>query len=323
MLFKRLYNCQSGQDTGTLYHLRNLINRRNVTTTPKNSVNACEEFFLLVVEGYILITAMKAFGMSSLDDKPFHSELQGMFPYQMRDFLYKKIQNLLIDEYVSLSYPASENGEMDGINAYTKDVISYGLLLMEMNDGVREGDGYRIISCYKVLLPIFKATGRTNYSKGALRLLVQFYYLFTPRLKKQLLYNRTINVHGKKGKNVSCDLHMEHINRICKDAIGVLGPGNSEAAVERIGKSVLELSKVLETFDGENGVKSDTGHHCKKSSATDLKMIIAALHDIDAAGVIPGRKHSHFKRHQSNANRKLKDKKYKEWILDHVKKLVE
>lgn len=235
MIFKRLYNCGSGQDTGTLYHLRNLINRRNVTHTPKNRVNACEEFFLLVVEGYILTTAMKAFGMSSLEDKPsdslFPSEVSNiMFPYQRREFLLKKVQDLIIDKFVHLSYPASEEVETDGVNAYSKDVISYGLLLMELNDGVREGDGYRIFCCHKMMLPIFKATGRTNYSNGVLRLLVQYNYLFTSRLKKQLLFSRTVNVHGKQGKNISCDLHMEHINRICKNAIGVLGPSISESS---------------------------------------------------------------------------------------------
>ena len=35
----------SQKDSGTLYHLRNLINRRNVVKKPEKSVTACEDFF--------------------------------------------------------------------------------------------------------------------------------------------------------------------------------------------------------------------------------------------------------------------------------------
>ncbi len=87
---------------------------------------------------------------------------------------------------------------------------------------------------------------------------------------------------------------------------------------------MLELNKVLENFDGENHVKSDTGYHHKKSATKDLKMIVNVLHDdLCAASVIPGRKYCHFKKFQSNINRKLKDKEYKQWISERVKKLVE
>ena len=45
----------------------------------------------------------------------------------------------------------------------------------------------------------------------------------TPRMKQQLTWERTINVHRKSSQNISMDLHMEHINRECKQAMGVLG----------------------------------------------------------------------------------------------------
>jgi len=33
-------------------------------------MNACEDFFTIIVEAHILAAAMAAFGMSSVDDKP-------------------------------------------------------------------------------------------------------------------------------------------------------------------------------------------------------------------------------------------------------------
>lgn len=70
VIWKRLYDCSSAKDVGTLYHLRCLINRRNVVKKPDKSVTACEEFFLLVVEAHICSAAIKLFDMKSLDDVP-------------------------------------------------------------------------------------------------------------------------------------------------------------------------------------------------------------------------------------------------------------
>ena len=55
-------------DHGTLYQLRNLLNRRNVRVKPKSDVNTHEGFFLEVVEGLILAATMKVLKMMSPDD---------------------------------------------------------------------------------------------------------------------------------------------------------------------------------------------------------------------------------------------------------------
>ncbi len=41
-------------DGGTLFQLRNFINRRNVKKDTSDNANACEDFFLTVTEGHIL-----------------------------------------------------------------------------------------------------------------------------------------------------------------------------------------------------------------------------------------------------------------------------
>ena len=49
---------------GTLYHLQNLINRRNVTNNCKNNMNVCEDLFETVVEGHVIACALQLLGMS-------------------------------------------------------------------------------------------------------------------------------------------------------------------------------------------------------------------------------------------------------------------
>lgn len=90
---------------------------------------------------------------------------------------------------------------------------------MELIDAVREGDGKRIIRVWRYMFVIFKATKCKNYAIEGFTLLMQKMYLFSPRMAAQLEWNRTVNVHGRGGKNISADLYMEHLNRECKGIV--------------------------------------------------------------------------------------------------------
>ena len=68
--WKRLFSFCSSSEGGTLYQLRNAINRRNVVNDPKKNMNACEEFFLDVTDAHILAVVMADYNMSSLDEEP-------------------------------------------------------------------------------------------------------------------------------------------------------------------------------------------------------------------------------------------------------------
>lgn len=66
VVWKWLYSVSSGMDSGTLYQLCNLINRRKIHKDPSKDVNASEDFILTVVEGHILSAVMQVFEMTSL-----------------------------------------------------------------------------------------------------------------------------------------------------------------------------------------------------------------------------------------------------------------
>jgi len=63
-----------------------------------------------------------------------------------------------------------------------------------------------------IFLVYFKSSGGANYSTESFVLLALEKCLFSPGMSMQLKWNRTINVHGLPGRNVSCDLHIEHLN---------------------------------------------------------------------------------------------------------------
>ncbi len=41
--------------------------------------------------------------------------------------------------------------------------------------------------------------------------------LNSPRQAQELIWNRCVNTHNAPGRNIPCDLHQEHLNRIVKD----------------------------------------------------------------------------------------------------------
>ena len=179
---------------------------------------------------------MPAIGMSSLEDSPsdecysdFANKSEGerkeIFEKTMRDVLdsHLNIETITLppSEESSNEQPSpniisacNEDEEQhapcnktsnDSVFAYANEVFSLGLLLMEFIDAVKEGDGQRILTCWKYMLLYFKVSHKTKYSIEAFHILAHYNYICSERLCRQLLWSRTINVHGKPGKNISMD----------------------------------------------------------------------------------------------------------------------
>lgn len=53
-------------------------------------------------------------------------------------------------------------------------------------------------------------------------------------MKEQLIWERTVNIQGRPGKNVPMDLHMEHINRAYKGAMATLGSNMHEVVLVKV-----------------------------------------------------------------------------------------
>ena len=103
----------------------------------------------------------------------------------------------------------------------TWNIISLGSFYLEYYvDAIKEGDGQMVLRCWKYPLPIFKSSGRTNYSIEIMNICyVSVNSSFPPRQSAKLLYNHFVNVHGLPGMNIPADLHQEHLYRVCKDAL--------------------------------------------------------------------------------------------------------
>ncbi len=121
------------------------------------------------------------------------------------------------------------------------------------------------------MLILFKATGRKNYAIEALTLLSQYHILLPCNLAEQLKWSRFVNVRGLPGHNISCDLHMEHFNRLVKVSMEGLGANKSEKSIKRVAKAMGVLAKATNSFNCEVGIVSTSGKHSEKSPKVEHK----------------------------------------------------
>ena len=226
--------------------------------------------------------------------------------------------------YVDLNYgeDTERPEDRDKIFSYACEVLTLGLLYLEFVDAIREADGTRILRCWKFFLLYFKVSGRTNYSIEAFVLLAQEKYLFSPRMAMQLKWSRTVNMHGLPGRNVSCDLHMEHLNRECKNCLSGLSSNIADSSVTRIGKCIGKTEKVLKNFDRSNNVPQESGSHTTKSSKEDMKKLLLQLTEKSKVFIMnEGRSHKKFSDFKLNMLRQLDITALKQWMSKQMQKL--
>ena len=212
-----------------------------------------------------------------------------------RKAILKDICLMIVNEFVDFSFPTEESFTTDDkVFQYAKQVLSLGLFYIEFSDAIREGDGERVLRCWRYMLPIFLGAGRTNYSTEALTMLFQYTYAMSPRLAEQLIWSRFVNVHGRPGKNIAADLHMEHLNRIAKDAIKGLGTNKTEKAVMRVGRAIGTIAPLLANFDEENCIATPSGVHHAPGSEKDRNTVVSELIKGKVFTLTTGRKHPSF-----------------------------
>lgn len=327
---------------GTMFQIRNLINRRNVTRKPKGDVNASEDFLEVVVIGYILAAVMSYLGMSSFDDLPLPSIVSHsvwMEEDVERRAVLSGISRYIIEQHVDLetvfkvpepkltrrlrkSTPehastAKPDQNAGRVTEYSREVLSLGLIFLEFKDAVREGDGDRVFLIWKYLLMLFKASQRKNYAIEALTMLSQYHLTLPPNLAEQVKWSRFVNVHGLPGCNISCDLHMEHINRLVKTAINGLGANKSEKAITRVGRAIGVLASAIHSYDDQLGVPAQSGKHStKKSQPKILKDLTAVVDQLLECDVFDQKhRHTAFPNLKANLMQTLDENDFKKWMV--------
>ena len=163
-------------------------------------------------------------------------------------------ESSVISSYVKQRAP-------DGVFNHSSAVLSDGILLLELQDAVRRGDGPRVLRCWKFMLLYWKYAGHTKYSLEVIHLLGAVKATATPRLAHEITWCRFVNSCGGPA-NIPMDLFMEHLNRTLKYyyLLG-LGANISESTIIQISRSLCKMMAVTTHFDSVCGVHKECLPH--------------------------------------------------------------
>lgn len=132
-----------------------------------------------------------------------------------------------------------------------------------------------------------------------------------------------MNIHGRSGKNVPCDLHLEHLNKEAKQSIAGLGSNITEEAVLRIGKSIGHTVNIVKRFDEVNKIKQPSSAHTRKSCKKDMELLIKELFvESKVFNKVPGRRHHSFPTIPPNPTKYISSNDINAWMKEQLKKLI-
>lgn len=232
---------------------------------------------------------------------------------------------LLDAAFTTITEPSTATNtseEEDGVYNYARVFCHFAALLMEFRDAWGTGDGERVLRCWKLFMPHFKAAGHTKYALQALRLQMQVNVTLSPNLAHQVMWNRFVNVRGGIGRNIPCDLYNEHVNKLLKHIIRNMGPNLTEKALQRAARSVTMLDTIAASFDVQSGVPHRTSAHSTKSDIQDVKKVMMTVMKHKLLTQVGYREHRTFPGMALNPLAKWDVKKTQLWITEKKKEYM-
>eukprot|EP00794_Sanderia_malayensis_P008377 gene8377-9276_t len=310
--FDSLYSPKSTSDKCTMFSDQVLVNRRNVNTDVSRKVEGCKQFFLFEVNGRIIACYCEILGIRSPDVEPMGNvilqKLSTMTNKEKKDYLFnlsaevvdkfiiRKEQNSRIvkrqltfkfDEKRRVEHeithglhtenPSSSQLIKDGMFNYQCSLLDVGMVVVNFYDAVSEGDGPRVIRCWKFMLQYLKKDGASSrkYAPEALYMVFQIYAILPEIDAHHLIWNRFHKSKSCRGGNVPQDLALEHYNNLLKSVIKNLGPNSTNTKViDRYCKALTVNKKFLENFDRSCHVIRRSGKHVKANLSGDFKKVV-------------------------------------------------
>jgi len=164
----------------------------------------------------------------------------------------------------------------DDVFCYNKGLLEILMLWHNFNDAVSEGDGERLIRCWKFLLPYFQHDGAHSrkYALEGLYLLAQINCLLSEQEAHRLIWNRSSKLKNGLGGNIPIDLTLEHCIRIIKLIRRKLGPNaQNKKIMDRYCKALEFNKELMHNFDNTNLIIRKSGIHIQKC-ITDSQGIV-------------------------------------------------
>lgn len=214
----------------------------------------------------------------------------------------------------------SEQSKEDNVYNYHKSKLTYGLFLRDFGDAIKEGDGLRLISLYKLALLIFSSHGHTKYAYVTLLLLVRIYAILSESEATSLICNRFCNTVGKIGRNIPLDLRLEHLNNLLKACLKALGANVNESSAQRVAAALNGIEMIIASVDSDCESSRASKVRGGKDPAESVNQIVSDLINGDVFSKHPDRDgYKGFATFDGNIIAKLDYAEFYHWIKDKLK----
>lgn len=305
----KYFKPESCREQGTLYQLKNLVNRRNVSKNVSSNYHAASEFIDLVTDCHVIAACLEYCGMGNLESqcKKIPTAL-----HLADSTVKRRVLRHLVGEIVDTFFlnaitinvdriedPASDMdvapiAQDDAVYNYATNFTKLGLLRKVAVNATRYGNGNRMLRHWKYAMLVYHQGHKIKYRLESFLLLAGVNALLTPRQKHQVIHNRFINLRGGEGHNLDGDYVMELLNRYAKSRIKLLGPNHNETCVERIGKTMMFCHEIQDKLEQQISVAPLSRKHTPQSLHHDRNTIIQQLKNSCVFQLIPGRSHQTF-----------------------------
>ena len=319
VIFDRFYKGNSAGEAGTLYQLRNLVNRRNVVTKVSKDYHADADFIDMVTDCHVIAATMAHFHMNTIDDKlnnlppridrmsddnkriianhvPEKDAFINLPPridrmsddnkrILLRNMVSDVIDRCMFNTMIEVLDDVVEGQqqpqppESDYVYNYATGLLKLGLIRRVAVMTTAAGDGNRALRHWKFAMLMYDQAAKIKYRLESFLLIASVKALLPARLGQQVLHNRFVNLSGGEGNNLDGDYVMELLNNKAKQKIKQLGPNHTPEMVMQIGKTLNFCHDVAKNVEYQMNVAPISREKTIQSLNHDRMLVLEELVD--------------------------------------------
>ena len=170
-----------------------------------------------------------------------------------------------------------EGAKGDFLFNYHQAKLTFGLILFEFDDAIKEGDGDRLHDFYRFGLLLFKAYGKIKYAYVILLYLAKIKAILLESDAHDLKWNRTFNKRCFPGMNIPLDLRTEQYNRDVKCMWKALCTNIDEDSAARVANTVEPMENIYDSITIDCGLPEIRGYR-SGGNPVDRSSSISQVH---------------------------------------------
>ena len=263
-------------------HLSKLINRSGVAAAAQKFQQS-DEFLKHALEAHLTASLITFLNISATSN----------LIVQDATIITKSLLNETAERFANeVLVIGTDEDDHDADNLYNfhRSFLRMALLYEDLRKAIKYVDGPRVIQHWRMWLPYFLTTKRSNYSNEAANLLANLKADFSKRLAYIVTHNRAVNSPGISGHGKAIDMAVEHHNLVIKTALRSSCGSITLHHLRVISLASQLLHDAAPLCDQEVYAPHVGTRHTSTSAEKDIQMMISNLLASQVTCRIPKRK---------------------------------